>query len=652
VSAAPDTLQSTSRRAVLSLVLLRRHGVTAGVAAVLFWLAWDSGTYSLTDRGTLAIGVWWAIIVAAGLGLWPRTDVPRSAIVTGGLLAGLAAWAAASATWAASAEDVLTEVNRTSLYLAVFVAVVLATRRSSAARWADGLALGLAGVAITALASRFFPDPFPARAVRDFLPDSEARLSFPVDYWNGLAILTALSYPLLLRLAVLGNRPLSRGLPVAVLPILSAVIFLSSSRGGVITAVAAIAVFIVLTDRRVQALAAGLVGAVGSGVAIAILSARSDLVDGPLGTDAAASQGRSAALLMVAVCAVCGGAWALASRAVPERMGLRPGLVRLFAVGAVVLGVVAAIAADPAQRFEEFKQTPSETNLSQEGFTEAHLVSGAGTGRWQFWSAAVDEFRSAPIVGQGAGSFEAWWAQHGSFSYFLRDAHSLYLEGLGELGAVGFLVLVGALGYGLAVGIGRVRGAAGAGRVTLAAIAACLIAFLVGAGLDWMWELTVVAVVGFACLALLTGPAAQAESSAGGRTPHAGFGARAAGLVAAWLLLCAQAIPLLAALKIEDSEAAAARGDSEAALSDALASKSLEPWASSPYLQLALVAEESGDLGAARRWIGEAIERDRTDWRLWLVSARVATKAGSIESARRDLAEARRLNPRSPLFAG
>jgi Flp pilus assembly protein TadD len=49
--------------------------------------------------------------------------------------------------------------------------------------------------------------------------------------------------------------------------------------------------------------------------------------------------------------------------------------------------------------------------------------------------------------------------------------------------------------------------------------------------------------------------------------------------------------------------------------------------------------------------IGEAIDRDRTDWRLWLVSARIETEAGNITEARSDLRRAKSLNPRSPLFA-
>ena len=77
----------------------------------------------------------------------------------------------------------------------------------------------------------------------------------------------------------------------------------------------------------------------------------------------------------------------------------------------------------------------------------------------------------------------------------------------------------------------------------------------------------------------------------------------------------------------------------------------IQPWAASPYLQLALLDEESGNLGAARGRIRQAIDREARDWRLWLVSARIGVKAGFIPQAKRDLARARSLNPRSPLFA-
>lgn len=80
------------------------------------------------------------------------------------------------------------------------------------------------------------------------------------------------------------------------------------------------------------------------------------------------------------------------------------------------------------------------------------------------------------------------------------------------------------------------------------------------------------------------------------------------------------------------------------------AARGLQPWAASPYVQLALVEEQLGELDVARYWISEAIERADDDWRLWFIKARLETNAGDIDEARESLARARELNPRSQLF--
>ncbi|MGH3112551.1 MAG: tetratricopeptide repeat protein, partial [Gaiellaceae bacterium] len=194
----------------------------------------------------------------------------------------------------------------------------------------------------------------------------------------------------------------------------------------------------------------------------------------------------------------------------------------------------------------------------------------------------------------------------------------------------------------------------GSGRTGVVALVASFVAYLVGAGVDWMWEMTVVSVVGIACLGLLTGPAttpAGISARQPGPPPRFRRAALLTGLLGAWLLICAQAIPLLAEVKIEDSRAAVRSGDFEGAAADAAAARSIQPWAASPYLQLALVEEEAGDVESARRWIDEALERDSADWRLWLVDVRLETKAGRIAEARESLDRVRALNPRSPLLA-
>ncbi len=310
-------------------------------------------------------------------------------------------------------------------------------------------------------------------------------------------------------------------------------------------------------------------------------------------------------------------------------------------VAALAFAVIAAVLlAHPVRRFDNFKQVPSEAGSSTSpNFVRSHLLSGNGSGRWQFWASAVDEFRTAPVAGRGAGSYESWWAQHGSFAYFLRNAHSLYLETLGELGLVGLALLGGAFLTGLGSAVQRLRWARGEERTTIAALAATFVAFGVGAAIDWVWQLTVIGLVAMACLGLMVGPATATRPWSAvaarrrERQPQSlRYAAGAAVLVGAWLLVCAQAIPWLSDAKISDSQAAVRSGDGTAALKDALDAKSLQPWASSPYLQLALVEEESGHVSRARHWIAEAIDRNDSDWRLWLVSARARDGGGSRSS--------------------
>jgi O-antigen ligase len=335
-----------------------------------------------------------------------------------------------------------------------------------------------------------------------------------------------------------------------------------------------------------------------------------------------------------------------------------------LAIAALVALAGAIVAADPAERFERFKRAPGTPTGGEAGFTESHLLSSGGSGRWQFWSTAIDEYQTRPLVGRGAGSYEAWWAENGSLDYFIRDAHSLYVETLGELGLIGLGLIVAVFGAGLVSAAGRLRRRSVGARGLTAALAAAFAAFAVGAAIDWAWELTVIGVVAMLCLGLLCGPAtARGERSEEGaheqtaefpavraRRRRIAIAARVTFCAASLAVVVALAIPLLAQNQLRASQEAAASGDTHAALESALAARGLQGWAASPHLQIALVEEQTGDLGAARTAIAEAIERDGSDWRQWLVAARIEAKSGNRAAARERLRQARRLNPRSPLL--
>lgn len=634
---------------------------TVAVGALLFGAALNDGSYALQARAAVAVALWWAIALCVGLGLWPRDRLPRAALAAGALLLAFGAWTGLSALWAPAAQTALDELVRVSVYVAIFSVAVLATRRGDAPAWTDGLGLGIAAVAVLSLLSRCFPDLVGTDELRTLLPASfPQRLTYPLQYWNGLGIFAGLGVAPLVRAATAERLAAWRGLALAPFPVIAGVVYLTSSRGGVVVAVAGALVFLALAPRRLLTIGALAVATAGSGAAVAVLHARRALVEGPLDGATAASQGRSAALLILVLCIAVGVVWGVIAATAPRSVRVAPP-VRWAAWALVGLAaVVIVVAANPSERIDTFKQPPADSLPGQQskGYVAAHLTSGGGAGRWQFWSSAVDEFQDQPLRGGGAGSFESWWAQHGSITYFVRDAHSLWLETLGELGVIGLALLGGAFLAALAVGLARLRTAVSDGRGAVAALAGVVVAFAVGAAIDWTWELTAVGAVALIGLGLLSGPATLPVADADAATPAASAPRRrglpvvprVAVVVGALLLLAFAGIVVLGESRLDSSRAAAERADTKGALDDARGARALEPWSSDPPLQLALVEERTGDVRDARGWIGRAIGKDGSDWRLWLVAARLDTKLGDVAAARRDLARARALNPRSPIF--
>jgi O-antigen ligase len=639
-----------------SLVALRYPNpallLTGAVAASVFAIAYDNGSYGLPSRCTLAIAIWWAISMGVAFGFVELAQMPRPAKVVAGLLAAFCLWTLLSVIWAPSAENAFNEFNRVSLFLAVFLLVSLLAGYGGVDRWVDGLTLAIVAIALVALTSRLFPGLFPDRGIFTFLPKAAIRLNFPLGYWNGLATLVALGIPLALRVAIGGRNSVVRGIALSSLPIVACVIYLASSRGGAFTALVGAVVFFALSERRWSVGAALVVGGLGSAGAIAVLHARHQLVDGPLGTDLVERQGRTAALLILLVCALTAAAYGLGNYYLRDRVHPPRRLGQALVVSIALLLMVGLIASHPIRRFEDFKHNVQPETVNPGNFTTEHLLGSGGNGRWQLWSAAGDQWQQHPVIGNGAGSYAEWWARHGSLAVSVKDAHSLYLETLGELGLVGFLILASIFVSGASVGVGRSL-VARDNRVTLAALTAAFSAYAVEVAFDWMWELTVVSAVAFAVLALVLSSHNPTERDSKPKDRRKlprllRVGAITATVVVAWLLIAAQTIPLLARTEIDKSKAAVARGDASSAESAAMKARRIQPWAASPALQIALVMEQEGKLTQAGAWIREAIKHDETNWSLWLISTRIDVKRGEVGEAKRSLRRAIELNPRSP----
>jgi hypothetical protein len=138
----------------------------------------------------------------------------------------------------------------------------------------------------------------------------------------------------------------------------------------------------------------------------------------------------------------------------------------------------------------------------------------AGANRPHYWHVAWKEFRLNPLTGSGAGTFDSFWLHYRPVDSFARDAHSLFVETLGELGPLGLALLLLALAVPLLALRSR-------GDPLLAAAAGGYVAFVVHAGVDWDWELPAVTIPGLACGAVLL--VTSRRENGAGLGPHTRF---------------------------------------------------------------------------------------------------------------------------------
>jgi hypothetical protein len=243
---------------------------------------------------------------------------------------------------------------------------------------------------------------------------------------------------------------------------------------------------------------------------------------------------------------------------------------------------------------------------------------------------AWKDYRENALLGSGGGSFEHYWIEHRPSPTNFRDAHSLYLETLAELGPVGLALLAGVVAA-VVVAAARVRGDA------LAAGAfGAMAAYLVHAGVDWDWEIPAVTIAALACGASLV-VLARREEGAG-----AGWRLRGLGVVLTVALGAAAVVGLVANGALATSISELRSGDYASAEDQALRASRWAPWAAEPWRVLGAVRLRRGERVEARAALRTATERDPRNWVLWAELA----NASDGPARRAALARASALNPR------
>lgn len=508
---------------------------------------------------------------------------------------------------------------------------------------------GIAFVSLIALLSRLHPVWFPeANETARFLTGGQERLSYPINYWNGLAALIAIGLPLMLQVATCAKQVLFRVLAAAALPAMALTSFLTLSRGGIAAAIIAIAIFLALTPDRLPKLLTLLVASGGAAILIAAALQRDALQQGLLSTTAE-QQGNEMLAMTLVVCAGVGLIQAGVSLVLTQ--GLRPRwtvpsrkLSLALAASGAVLALLTAVALDASGRasdaWAEFKEGGSP------GSGAKRLDSIAGQGRYQYWGSAARENAVDPLIGTGAATFEYWWARDGGIPGFVEDTHSLYMQVLGELGVVGFVFLCAFLLAVLGGGAWSTMRAGRRGQPQLAAAVAGCAAFCLAATFDWMWQIPVLPV------ALLLLASVLVNTGATKARPGLPLPLRAAFSLVAIAAVVGIAIPLASTTSLRQSQAEARAGSLVSALSAAKTAQNAQPGAATPRLQQALIYESQGNLALAAEAARAATQREPTNWRTWLVLSRIEAKQGKARAALLHYRKAKSLNRNSSLLSG
>jgi O-antigen ligase len=132
--------------------------------------------------------------------------------------------------------------------------------------------------------------------------------------------------------------------------------------------------------------------------------------------------------------------------------------------------------------------------------------------RSDYWRVALAEAAEHPLLGSGAGSFYMTWREHRDVELSVRDAHSLYVETLSELGPLGLVLVLVLVGTPLAAAVRR------RGEAITASAGAGFVVFAAHAGVDWDWEMPVVTLAGLALAAVLIADGAAPTESGDPRT--------------------------------------------------------------------------------------------------------------------------------------
>lgn len=612
----------------------RDWAVTLGVATLVTAANGSDGAYFSQSWGWVALAFLCALALVLILEWGTAPGRLRAAFALA--MTGLGIWVAASAIWSVSPASSIREAERMLVYAGLALALAVVLRRRDADALARGAFLGVLAIASYALATRLFPDWL--ESFDD--PTVRYRLAEPIGYWNSVGLLAAMGVLIGSGFAVRGKGIVQLFVGGAAMPILATTLYFTFSRGAWLALAAGLAVVVVLETRRLRLLWTAVALAPASIAAILVASRQEALTtEDAVRADAIAQGNRFA--VVVGALALLSGVLAVGAARVVRRVRVPDGAHRAVDAGLAVLAVsgfiVAVIlAGGPSEAFDGVRDRFDAPVTGETANLNDRLFTLSGNNRAESVGVAWDAARERPLLGHGGGSFEYVWYEERRSPLVIRDAHSLYAETLGELGAVG-LVLLGIALLTPIVAVVRARRAR-----LVPAVGGAYVAWALHSAVDWHWE-----IVGVTLVALLAGGVALLASER--------LRVRTLPETLRWPLLAASvALTAFAVISLVGNQAlfaakeAVARHDWEAAVEHGRRAESLLVWSFEPHVVLGDAAAGRGDRAGALDAYREAVEVDGRNWVVWLRFAQVAR--GTERRAAYD--RVRELNPREPRLPG
>jgi O-antigen ligase len=587
----------------------------AGPGAITVYLAFRSGGFFAGAPAIVAVVLGVALMLRIMLAERPFEGFGPTLVCAAVGLGLYTVWTLLSALWSHAPAQAMIEFDRALMYWLALVLFGSFGWTRERLLWAVRLlALGMFIVALLGLITRVLPEVHSLGASLE-----NSRLSYPLSYWNGVGIFTAVAIIITLGLATRREEPpVSRALAAAAMPILVATLYFTFSRGAVLALVIGIPVFIVCAMRR-ELIPTALAILPPVAVAVLLCLGTGDLSSAHYAGPTGVSEGKTLTWELVGLAVA---AAALRTLLIPldrrlDRIEIsaerrRRAWITSAAVIVVAIVVVGVAVDAPSRISSGWDSFTGNKTLKDPRELQDRFTTLSNNGRVVQWETGLDNFARHPLLGSGAGTYGQVWAKEGSAEFRIVNAHSIYFETMSNLGAPGLIFLLVGL-FSLLIGLLiRVRGP---DQVIYASIFAAALTWMLHAGYDWDWELPATGFFLFSLGATAISARPEGDSKAASWSPPVPTRiVRVAMGIGCLALIVSPALVALSQGYLNSAVRNLQASDCPAATRDALDSIHVLSVRPEPYQVLGFCDSRAGEGELAIQMLQTAVARDPDEW--------------------------------------